>query len=66
MRQAKSPAAEAAVKLTVYKTDKTEEEVQAPAAAADDVPEPKVRETKKAAPEKVSDVSDIVKKWTKT
>ncbi len=65
-RQAKSPAAEAAVKLTVFKMDK-EEEVQAPAvSASDEVPEPTLRETKKAAPEKVADVSDIVKKWTKT
>ena len=66
-RQAKSPAAEAAVKLTVYKADKAaEEEPQAPAGSNDAVPEPTVRETKKAAPEKVSDVSDIVKKWTKS
>ena len=66
LRQAKSPAAEAAVKLTVYKMDKpAEEEAQAPAGSNEDVPEPTVRETKKASAEKVSDVSDIVKKWTK-
>lgn len=67
MRQAKSPAAEAAVKLTVYKADKggSEEEPQAPAGSNEEVPEPTVHKTKKAAPEKVSDVSDIVKKWTK-
>lgn len=67
MRQAKSAAAEAAVKLTVYKADKAAEEAsQAPAGSNEEVPEPTVRETKKAAPEKVSDVSDIVKKWTKS
>ena len=67
VRQAKSPAAETAVKLTVYKMDKPAEEApQAPAGSNEEVPEPTVRETKKAATEKVSDVSDIVKKWTKT
>lgn len=67
MRQAKSPAAEAAVKLTVYKMDKPAEEAPAaPAGSNEEVPEPTVRQTKKTAPEKVSDVSDIVKKWTKT
>lgn len=65
MRQAKSPAAEAAVKLTVFKMDKPAEEAPQSPAGSDDVPEPTMRETKKAAPEKVADVSDIVKKWTK-
>lgn len=65
-RQAKSPAAEAAVKLTVYKMDKPADEAAAPAGSNEDVPEPTVREAKKASAEKVSDVSDIVKKWTKS
>jgi hypothetical protein len=58
-RQGKTPAAESAVKLTVYKTDSAEEEVEAPA-----VPEPTVRETAKPAA-KAEDVSEIVKKWAK-
>jgi hypothetical protein len=66
MRQAKSPAAEAAVKLTVFKIDKAAEEAPQSPAGSNDIPEPTVRETKKAAPEKVADVSDIVKKWTKS
>lgn len=62
-RQSKSPAAEGAVKLTVYKADT---EAAEPAAPADEVPEPTVRETKKPAAAKAADVSDIVKKWTKS
>ena len=61
-RQAKTPAAENAVKLTVYKTDKTEDEAEAPEA---EVAEPVVRQTAKPAAAKADDVSDIVKKWTK-
>jgi hypothetical protein len=67
-RQAKSPAAEAAIKLSVFQVDSTgdagvatqpmPEEVKA-------VEEPKKRESKAAAGEKASDVSDIVKKWSK-
>ena len=60
MRQSKTPAAENAVKLTVYKTDA--EEAEAPAEA---IPEPVKRETAKAAPAKAEDVSEIVKKWAK-
>jgi hypothetical protein len=60
LRQSKTPAAENAIKLTVYKTDTPDEEVE-PA----DIPAPTVRETSKAAPAKADDVSDIVKKWTK-
>lgn len=62
-RQSKSPSAESAVKLTVYKADA---EAAEPAAPAEEVPEPTVRETKKATAAKASDVSDIVKKWTKS
>jgi hypothetical protein len=57
LAQSKSPAAENAIKLTVYKTDTQGEEPEAP--------EPTKRDVKKPAPEKVEDVSDIVKKWTK-
>jgi hypothetical protein len=61
VRQSKTPAAENAVKLTVYKTDAESEE----APATEGVPEPVKRETAKVAPAKAEDVSDIVKKWTK-
>ena len=60
-RQSKTPAAENAVKLTVYKTDAEGEE----APAAEGFPEPVKRETARPAPAKAEDVSDIVKKWTK-
>jgi len=59
-KQSKTTAAENAVKLTVYKTDTPEEEVE-----TSDVPAPVVRETSKASAAKADDVSDIVKKWTK-
>ena len=61
VRQSKTPAAENAIKLTVYKTD-TPDEDNAPAQA---VAEPVKRETRKATAETAEDVSDIVKKWTK-
>ena len=66
-RQAKSPAAEAAVKMNVYQSD-TSDEVAAPAShrneVAEDTAEPTKREsTKPAAAEK--DISDVVKKWSK-
>ena len=61
-RQAKSPAAEAAIKLNVFQTDSTgDAEVVQP----DEVAEPVKRESKASAGEKASDVSDIVKKWSK-
>ena len=59
VRQSKTPAAESAIKLTVYKTDTPDEEVAQPVA------EPVKRETRKATAETADDVSDIVKKWTK-
>jgi hypothetical protein len=59
VRQSKTPAAESAIKLTVYKTDTPDEEVVQPVA------EPVKRETRKATAETADDVSDIVKKWTK-
>jgi hypothetical protein len=61
VRQSKTPAAENAIKLTVYKTDSSDED-SAPAQA---VAEPVKRETRKATAETAEDVSDIVKKWTK-
>lgn len=62
-RQAKSPVAEAAIKLSVFQADGTGDvEVAQPVAVEE---EPKKRESKAAAGEKASDVSDIVKKWSK-
>jgi hypothetical protein len=64
-RQAKSPAAEAAIKLNVYQMD----ESTAPASAQPETVEEEeaapVKRESKAAGEKASDVSDIVKKWSK-
>lgn len=65
-QQAKSPAAEAAVKMNVFQADVTDE---VPSHRNDIVPTPKVEEpvkresTKPAAAEK--DISDVVKKWSK-
>jgi hypothetical protein len=60
-RQAKSPAAEAAIKLNVFQVDNSgDTEVAQPEEAA----EPVKRESK-ASGEKASDVSDVVKKWSK-
>ena len=61
-RQSKTPAAENAIKLTVYKTDKAEEEAEAP---EQEVAQPVVHKTPKPSAAKADDVSDIVKKWTK-
>ena len=61
-RQAKSPAAELAIKLNVYQADNSGEadtEVAQP-----EVAEPVKRESK-ATGDKASDVSDVVKKWSK-
>jgi len=60
-QQSKTPAAENAIKLTVYKTDAPEEvEVAQPEESA-----PVKRETAKLAPAKADDVTDVLKKWTK-
>jgi hypothetical protein len=59
-RQGKSPAAEAAVKLTVYKADGEGASPEQP-----EDKEPVVRETKRKAAETAEDVSEIVKKWSK-
>jgi len=61
-RQAKSPTAEQAIKLNVYQTDSAGE---APEVAEPEVAEPVKRESIASAGEKASDVSDIVKKWSK-
>jgi hypothetical protein len=61
-RQAKSKEAEQAIKLNVYQTDSSGE---APEVAEPEVVEPVKRESKASAGEKASDVSDIVKKWSK-
>jgi hypothetical protein len=63
-RQAKSPAAEAAVKLNVYQVDSSGE-ADVPTAEPEVEAEPVKRESKAAAGEKASDVSDVVKKWSK-
>lgn len=62
-RQSKTPAAENAVKLTIYKADEEAAAPEAPEPA--ESKEPTVRETKRRTAETVEDVSDIVKKWTK-
>jgi hypothetical protein len=56
--QGKTPAAESAIKLSVYKKKET---------AGEDVlvSEPTVRETTKRAPAQATDASEVVKKWTK-
>jgi len=55
-RQAKSAEAEKAVKLNVYQVD---------SGGDNEVAEPVKRESKTPVGEKASDVSDIVKKWSK-
>ncbi len=62
-RQSKSPAAENAVKLTVYKADGGEAE--AAPEQQENIPAPTVRETARKTAEKADDVTDIVKKWAK-
>ena len=63
-RQAKSPAAEAAIKLNVYQVDSSGD-ADVPTAEPEVEAEPVKRESKAAAGEKASDVSDVVKKWSK-
>lgn len=65
-RQAKSPAAEAAIKLNVYQTDESAGSAPEAEAQPETVEEaPPVKRESKASGEKASDVSDIVKKWSK-
>ena len=65
--QAKSPAAEAAIKMNVYQADSAGE-VEVPShrneVAEDEAPPVKV-ESKKAATTEEKDISDVVKKWSK-
>lgn len=62
-RQGKSQAAEKAIKLTVFKSDKGDDVEVAAEAAAEVVAEP-VRQAKaEAVP--VEDVSNVIKKWSK-
>jgi len=65
--QAKSPAAEAAIKMNVYQADNTGE-VEVPShrneVVEDEAPPVKV-ESKKAAASEEKDISDVVKKWSK-
>jgi hypothetical protein len=63
-RQAKSPAAEAAIKLNVYQVDSSGD-ADVPTAEPEAEAAPVKRESKAAAGEKASDVSDVVKKWSK-
>ena len=60
-RQAKSPAAEAAIKLNVYQLD-VESSTHTEEATSEE--EPKKRETK-ATPSEEKDVADVIKKWSK-
>jgi hypothetical protein len=65
--QAKSPAAEAAIKMNVYQADSTGE-IEVPShrneVVEDEAPPVKV-ESKKAAASEEKDISDVVKKWSK-
>ena len=64
-RQAKSLAAEAAIKMNVFQTDASDEP-QAPARAeVPDEPQPVKVESKKPAATGEKDISDVVKKWSK-
>lgn len=64
MAQAKSQAAESAVKMTVYQADggSDTEVAQPEALESDPVKRPSA---KKAEPEEVTDHVDVIKKWTK-
>lgn len=64
-RQAKSPAAEAAIKMNVFQTDSSADTEVAQPEGIDDIDPPVKRESKAPAGEKAGDVSDIVKKWSK-
>jgi len=77
--QATSDAADNAIKLTVFQTDGGVEEVEEPmisaatknvlaavkAAEVEEVPQPTLRETPKSEAKEESEVSDLVKKWSK-
>ena len=68
-RQAKSPAAENAIKMNVFQSDSSGDiEVAQPRmeAVAEDVALPVKRESTKTAAVDEKDISDVVKKWSKT
>jgi len=60
--QKESSAAENAVKLTVYQQDEADGDTEVAAPATD---APIVRESKKPEASPTSDVSDVIKKWSK-
>ena len=62
-RQSKSIDAEKAIKLNVYQMDTPEVAMQATPEEVEDTPAPIKRESK-ATEEKVSDVSETIKKWS--
>jgi hypothetical protein len=66
-RQAKSAAAEAAVKLSVYQGGEAEpaDVEQFVATPSSETAEPTLRQTSTVTEDKSADVSDIVKKWSK-
>jgi len=66
-QQAKSAAAESAIKMNVYQADNSEAEVAPQQNAREevgDMPEPIKRESTKAAADE-KNISDVVKKWSK-
>jgi hypothetical protein len=69
--QARGPAAEAAIKMNVYQVDSGDEgdggfeQLSAPQAASEPTSEPVKRESTKSSAEQPSDVSDVLKKWSK-
>jgi hypothetical protein len=66
-RQAKSPAAENAIKMNVFQSDSSGDvEVSQPRkeVAEEDAP-PVKRESKKTEAADEKDISDVVKKWSK-
>lgn len=63
--QGKKPAAENAVKLTVYQSDEGDAPAQAPSQAAAQAPAEPVVVKKKAPAAATADVSDVLKEWTK-
>jgi hypothetical protein len=62
-KQSKSPAAESAIKMTVYQSDTSSatQETTKPTVEADEVEEPQVVAQAKA--EKAKDITDIMDKW---
>jgi hypothetical protein len=63
--QGKKPAAENAVKLTVYQSDEGDAPAQAPSQAVAQTPAEPVVVRKKAPAAATADVSDVLKEWTK-